>query len=152
MLVRIRSTGSVITEQELLNQYPNTSFPRPISEEIINSLDADVVLNGAQPTPTRYQFVNQDGVEEVNGQWFTKFVVVDMDQEQKDAIDAALTQAVKDQAAKLLTESDFYDLPNTANKITNIADIVAYRDALRVIALNPTVDAVFPDKPATVWA
>ena len=152
MLVRIRSTGSVITEQELLNQYPNTSFPRPISEEIINSLDADVVLNGAQPTPTRYQFVNQDGVKEVNGQWFTKFVVVDMDQEQKDAIDAALTQAVKDQAAKLLTESDFYDLPNTANKITNIADIVAYRDALRVIALNPTVDAVFPDKPATVWA
>ena len=79
MLVRIRSTGSVITEQELLNQYPNTSFPRPLSEEIINSLDADVVLNGAQPTATRYQFVNQDGVEEVNGQWFTKFVVVDMD-------------------------------------------------------------------------
>ena len=152
MLVRIRSTGSVITEQELLNQYPNTSFPRPLSEEIINSLDADVVLNGAQPTPTRYQFVNQDGVEEVNGQWFTKFVVVDMDQEQKDAVDEKLKQSNKDKAAKLLTESDFYDLPNTANKITNIADIIAYRDALRVIALNPTVDAVFPEKPTTIWS
>ena len=152
MLVRIRSTGSVITEQELLNQYPNTSFPRPLSEEIINSLDADVVLNGAQPTATRYQFVNQDGVEEVNGQWFTKFVVVDMDQEQKDAVDEKLKQSNKDKAAKLLTESDFYDLPNTANKITNIADIIAYRDALRVIALNPTVDVVFPEKPTTIWS
>ena len=150
MLVRIRSNGSVITEQELLNQYPNTSFPRPISEEIINSLDADVVLNGAQPTPTRYQFVNQDGVEEVNGQWFTKFVVVDMDQEQKDAVDAALKQSNKDKAAKLLDETDWTQVADCP--LLNKQEFIDYRATVRAIALNPTVDAVFPDLPTNQWS
>lgn len=150
MLVRIRSTGSVITEQELLNQYPNTSFPRSLSEEIINSLDADVVLNGAQPTPTRYQFVNQDGVEEVNGQWFTKFVVVDMDQEQKDAVDTALKQSNKDKAAKLLDETDWTQVADCP--LLNKQEFIDYRETVRAIALNPTVDAVFPDLPTNQWS
>lgn len=150
MLVRIRSTGSVITEQELLNQYPNTSFPRPISEEIINSLDADVILNGAQPTATRYQFVNQDGVEEVNGQWFTKFVVVDMDQEQIDAVDAALKQSNKDKAAKLLDETDWTQVADCP--LLNKQEFIDYRAIVRAIALNPTVDAVFPELPTNQWS
>ena len=150
MLVRIRSTGSVITEQELLNQYPNTSFPRPISEEIINSLEADVVLNGAQPTATRYQFVNQDGVEEVNGQWFTKFVVVDMDQEAKDAVDAALKQSNKDRAAKLLDETDWTQVADCP--LLNKQEFIDYRAIVRAIALNPTIDAVFPELPTNQWS
>ena len=152
MLVRVRDTGAVMYLPQWEQMFPETSFPNPIPVETLNEFGADVVLDGAQPTPTFYQFVAQDGVEQINGQWFTKFVVVDMDQESKDAVDEKLKQSNKDKAAKLLTESDFYDLPNTANKITNIADIIAYRDALRVIALNPTVDVVFPEKPTTIWS
>lgn len=70
--------------------------------------------------------------------------------------DPALVQAKaiaenKKQAQDLLVASDFYDLPNTSNKIANIAEILAYRDELRAIALNPTADAVFPTKPETIW-
>ena len=58
----------------------------------------------------------------------------------------------KQRASALLTASDFYDLPNTANKITNIADITAYRDALRAIALNPPeIVETWPIKPKTEW-
>ena len=153
MLYRNKTTGAVKTQGEIRRDNPNTSFPAVWNTEVCALLNIDPVLNGAQPSHTEYQGVRQEGVEQdANGNWVTKFVVYDFDQESIDAIDAAKVKANKDKASKLLTESDFYDLPNTANKITNIADIVAYRDALRVIALNPTKDAVFPEKPATVWA
>lgn len=153
MLYRNKSTGAVKTQGEIRRDNANTSFPAVWDAEVCALLNIDPVLNGAQPSHTEYQGVRQDGVEQDSlGNWVTKFVVYDFEQEAIDAIDAAKVKANKDKAAELLTASDFYDLPNTANKISNIADIVAYRDALRAIALNPTKDAVFPVKPETVWA
>ena len=153
MLYRVKETGEVKTQGEVRGLYPNTSFPAVWDDVICAALGVDPVLNGAQPTHTEYQGVRQDGIEQdAKGNWVTKFVVYDFDAEAVAAIDAAKVKANKDKASQLLTASDFYDLPNTANKITNIADIVAYRDALRAIALNPTKDAEFPVKPETVWA
>ena len=77
MLIRIRSTGQTMYESEFRANNPNTSFPPQISVEVLNEFGADPVLNGAQPTPTFYQFVAQDGVEQIGGQWFTKFKKVE---------------------------------------------------------------------------
>jgi hypothetical protein len=152
MLYRVRATAEVKTQGEIRKDNPNTSFPAVWDAEVCNSIGIDPVLESPQPEHTEYQGVREDGVEEINGQWFKKYVVYDFDEEAIAAIDAQKVQANKDKAAKLLADSDFYDLPNTANKIENIADIIAYRDTLRVIVLNPTKDAVFPEKPATVWS
>ena len=98
MLIRIRSTGQTMYEAEFRSINSNTSFPPQISVAVLNEFGADPVLNGAQPTPTFYQVVVQDGVEQINGQWFTKFICVDMDQEAKDAKDAQCKAANKARA------------------------------------------------------
>lgn len=151
-MYRVRTTGEVKTQGEIRKDNPNTSFPAVWDEEVCNAIGIDPVFESPTPEHTEYQGVRQDGVENVNGKWFKKYVVYDFDAEAIEAIDAAKVNANKDKAAKLLTESDFYDLPNTASQIVNIADIIAYRAMLRAIALNPTKDAVFPEKPETIWS
>ena len=60
-------------------------------------------------------------------------------------------QIIQNMAKQLLLESDYLDLPNTSSKIQNIDEVIAYRDALRIIAINPTDDAIFPEKPEVIW-
>lgn len=151
-LYRVRADGSVKTQGEIRRDHANTSFPAVWDEAVCEFIGIDPVFEAATPAHTEYQGVREDGVENIDGKWFKKYVVYDFDAEAIAAIDAAKVQANKDKAVTLLTESDFYDLPNTANKITNIDAILAYRDALRAIALNPTKDAVFPEKPETIWS
>lgn len=151
MEIRIKETGQVVLESEFRAMFPNTSMPIPLTEQIINEFGGEVVLQGPYPSHTEYQVVSRDGVELIDGKWYTKYQVIDMDKEGIDAVNAQKTKFKQEEAAKLLSESDFYDLPNTSVKIENIAEILAYRDALRAIALNPTFDAVIPTKPKTVW-
>jgi hypothetical protein len=150
MLVRVRNTGAVMYQQEFLNQYPNTSFPAQITEEVLNDLGADVVLNGAQPTPTFYQFVIQDGVEEVDGKWFTKFVAIDMDQEAKDAKDAQAKAGNKATAEQKLAATDWTQVADVP--LLNKQEFTDYRAAVRAIALNPPVEATFPEIPTEQWS
>lgn len=170
MLYRVKATGEVKTQGEVRGLFPNTSLPAVWNQDTLEFLGIDPIFNTPQPTPTELQQVAMDGIiQDANGNWTENWVLVDKfnDYTNEDGIvitkaeqetahlakvDNAAKKIIKEKAAKLLSESDFYDLPNTANKITNIAEIVAYRDALRAIALNPTKDAEFPVKPETVWA
>ncbi len=106
MEIRLR-TGQVMTESEFRAAHPNTSFPQQLTVELLNGFDADPVLNGAQAQPTRYQTAYQDGVEEINGQWFTKFSVADMDAEAIASIDANQAKSVRDERNRKLTASDW---------------------------------------------
>ena len=75
MEIRNRSTGEVITANQLKAAHPNTSFPKNITTEVLDHFGYDPVLNGAQATVTApYGVSTRDGVEEINGQWFTRFV------------------------------------------------------------------------------
>jgi len=149
MLIRIRSTGATMYESEFRSINSNTSFPPQISVEVLNEFGADPVLNGAQPTPTFYQFVVQDGVEQINNQWFTKFILVDMDQEAKDAKDAQCKAANKQEAEQKLAATDWTQVADVP--LLNKQEFVDYRTAVRAIALNPPVQATFPDLPAEQW-
>ena len=76
MQVRIRSTGAVMFENEFRALNPNTSFPMQISEAVLDSFGADVVFEGAQAIGnTVYQYSQADGVELINGKWFTKYIL-----------------------------------------------------------------------------
>jgi hypothetical protein len=75
MLVRNRSTGAVITENDFRRAYPATSFPAQLTAGLLDAFDHDPVLNGAQPTGEPWQTVASDGVEQINGQWFTRYVL-----------------------------------------------------------------------------
>lgn len=76
MQVRIRETGAVMYESEFRALHPNTSMPQQLSEELLNDFGADVVFEGPQATGgTVYQYSQAQGVEQVNGKWYTKYVL-----------------------------------------------------------------------------
>lgn len=75
MEIRIRESGAVVFEQEFRRLHPNTSFPPVLTVELLNDYGADPVLEGAQPTGDQYQYAQRQGVEQVDGQWFTKYVI-----------------------------------------------------------------------------
>lgn len=145
---RIQETGAVVTESELRAMHPNTSFPYVLTEELVNDLGADVVFEGPQPTATKYQTVYRDGVEQIEGKWYTKYSVADMDDEAKAAVDAATIVANKALRNTKLDNTDWTqlaDVPLTADCKTAFA---AYRQALRDLDM---LDPTWPDVPEEVW-
>jgi hypothetical protein len=64
----------------------------------------------------------------------------------------------KAQAEQLLQSTDWVELPSVSNPantphLENINEFLAYRTAVRAIAVNPpTTPAVFPAKPDEVWS
>lgn len=145
---RIRETGAVVLESELRAMYPNTSFPYVLTEELANDLGADVVFEGPQPTATKYQTVYRDGVEEIEGKWYTKYAVADMDDEAKAAVDAATIAANKALRNTKLDNTDWTQLADVPLTDASKADFVAYRQALRDADM---LDPVWPDAPAEEW-
>ena len=75
MEIRNRSTGELTTISQFKSSQPNTSFPKQITTEVLDSYGYDAVLNGAAATVTApYGVSTRSGVEEISGQWFTKFI------------------------------------------------------------------------------
>jgi hypothetical protein len=64
----------------------------------------------------------------------------------------------KEQASKLLYETDWTTIPDVANSavsnpyLLNPSDFAAYRSQLRQLAVYPVADPVWPIKPATQWS
>lgn len=77
MQIRIRETGAVVYRDEFCRLYPDTSFPINLTSDVLNDFGADIVLEGKPPSLTDNQYLKNDGVEQINGQWFTKYVAVD---------------------------------------------------------------------------
>lgn len=75
MELRNHATGAVITDSQFRAEYPNTSFPKVLTAEILNDFGYDPIFEGPQATTIPpYQYSQRDGVVEVNGQWFTHYI------------------------------------------------------------------------------
>ena len=94
MEIRLQD-GQVMYESEFRKLYPNTSFPQNINAETLNDFGATVVLEGPQLSPTRYQITYRDGVQEIDGQWYTKYSVADIDDEAKTAKDTEQAKSAR---------------------------------------------------------
>lgn len=128
MEIRIRETGAVITDSEFRAMHPNTGFPQVLVEEILDAFGADPVFNGPQAQPTRYQVAYRDGVEQVNGKWYTKFAVADMGDEAKAALDEQQAASMRSERSRRLAESDWTQVEDSPADKTAWA---TYRQALR---------------------
>ena len=51
MIIRIKETGVLVSEQEFRNNYPNISFPQQLTENTINEFGADMYLKGLKYLP-----------------------------------------------------------------------------------------------------
>ena len=152
MQVRIRETGAVMYEAEFRAYQQANGGPTwgQTTDEVLDSLGADVVFEGPQATGgTVYQYSQAAGVEQIEGKWYTKHVLgpVFTDTEESSAAeqeaaykamkDAAQAESVRQQRTDKLKDSDWTQLADsTADK----AAWATYRQALRDI----TAQAGFP--------
>jgi hypothetical protein len=132
-------------ESEFRALFPNTSLPL-LTEAVLNELGADVILEGAQAQPTRYQIGFRDGVEQVDGKWFTKYSVSDLDADGITLKDAEQAKSVRAERNRLIAECDWTQLSDAP--VDNLAWAV-YRQELRDITLQAgfPFDITYPTKP-----
>ena len=139
MQIRIQSTGAVMYEAEFRTHTQSNGGPvwGITTEEILDSLGADVVFEGPQAQPTRYQVAFADGVQQLDGKWYTKYSVANLDADGIAAKDAEQAKSVRTSRTEKLKDSDWTQLADsTADK----AAWATYRQALRDI----TGQAGFP--------
>ena len=134
MEIRIRETGQVMYEGEFRSMHSTTSFPQQLTAEILNDVGADVVLEGPQAQPTRYQTAFRDGVEQIDGQWFTKYSVADMDDEAKAVVNEQQAKSVRDQRDQKLKDLDWTQGKDIPDAISGPA--ASKRQALRDVPLQ----------------
>lgn len=139
MQVRIRETGAVMYESEFRAYQKANGGPswETTTTEVLEALGADVVFEGPQAQPTRYQIAFADGVEQIDGQWFTKYSVADMDADAIAYKDAEQAKAIRDQRNTKLSKTDWTQV---ADAPVDKALWATYRQALRDI----TIQSGFP--------
>ena len=148
MEIRIRSTGQVMYESELRSYLAANNGPSydQLTPEVMEAIGVDPVLEGPQAQPTRYQVAYRDGVEQISGQWFTKYSVADMDADAKAAKDAEQAKSVRDQRNTKLSESDWTQVSDAP---VDKAVWATYRQELRDVSKQAGFpwDAVWPTIP-----
>ena len=132
MQIRIRQTGAVMYEAEFRAYQQANGGPTwgQTTEEILDSLGADVVFEGPQAQPDRYQVAFADGVEQVDDKWYTKYSVADMDADAIVAKDAEQAKSVRQQRGEKLKDSDWTQVIDAP---VDQAAWATYRQALRDI-------------------
>jgi len=78
MQIRIQSTGAVMYESEFRAYTKANDGPswETTTTEVLEALGADVVFEGPQATGgTVYQYSQAAGVEQIDGKWYTKYVL-----------------------------------------------------------------------------
>lgn len=142
MEIRNRETGAVTTISQFKASYSNTSFPNNITNDILDSYGYDPVLNGAAATVTApYGISVRDGVEQISGQWFTKFIAgpvftdieggetaAEQEAAYRARIDASVAASVRTERNTKLADTDWTQLADSSADATAWA---TYRTALR---------------------
>lgn len=148
MEIRLKDTGQVMLESEFRALFPNTSLPQ-LTQDVLESLGAEVVFEGAQAQPTRYQVAYRDGVEQISGKWYTKYSVADMDAEAIAAVDEAQAKSVREQRNQKLKECDWTQLADAALTDEEKTAWATYRQALRDVPsqVGFPFDVVWPEMP-----
>ncbi len=76
MFFRNKTTGDFVTKEEICRLYPNTSFPTVLTAEILEKFGYEPIFDGPRPKINEpYETVEIDGAVEINGKWYTNYVV-----------------------------------------------------------------------------
>jgi len=151
MEIRLRATGQTMLEDELRRWAKDNNGPSwdRTTDEVLEALGADVVFEGPQATPqNHYQFSMRQGVEQIEGKWYTKYILgpiftdrpatetepaqtaAEQEAAYKAQKDATQAQAIRSQRDQLLKDSDWTQLSDAPVDKTAWA---TYRQTLRDI-------------------
>jgi len=99
MQIRIRATGQVLFQNEW-EKWVAQTYAKSLSgitEEAVNRFESDIVLEGPQATGgTVYQYSQRDGVEQLDGKWYTKYILGPVFTGDTAAADEAEYKTLKD--------------------------------------------------------
>ena len=158
MQIRIRTTGQVLLQHEW-EKWVAQTYAKSLSgitEEAVNRFDSDIVFEGPQATGgTVYQYSQRDGVEQLEGKWYTKYILGPVFTGDTAAADEAAYKAMKDaeQAASVrrsrtekLKDCDWTQIADSTADKTAWA---TYRQALRDITTQTGFPwtMTWPDAP-----
>lgn len=145
MEIRLRSTGQVMLESELRqwakdNNGPSWGITTP---EVLEALGADPVFEGPQASGgTVYQYSQRDGVEQIEGKWYTKYILgpvftdgettaAEQEVAYKAQKDAEFAKSARDSRDTLLAECDWVIVMSLEAGRAIPVEWAAYRQALR---------------------
>lgn len=155
---RLQSTGEYFpTDHAMRGTIPST--PAPVTIEWMEANGVDPVFEGPQATGgTVYQYSQFAGIEQIDGKWFTKYVLgpIFTDNEEQTAAqqeaaykarrDAEQGEGIRRSRNQMLSETDWTQLEDSPVNKTVWA---TYRQALRDISTQDgfpwTVQ--WPEKP-----
>ena len=146
MEIRLRDAGVVVTDTEFRALHPFTSFPLQLTEELLDSFEADVIFEGPQPQTTRYQFVARQGVIQIGDKWHRNYVAIDMSDEAKAALDEQQAKSVREERNRRLAACDWTQL---ADAPVDDLTWATYRQGLRDIPSQPGFpwNIIWPEAP-----
>lgn len=159
MEILLKETQQVVTETEFRAKYPDSSFPAVLTSDILNDFNAVAIMEGPRPLITnQYQYYFRQGIEEINGKWFSKFILgpifednevktaIEQENEYKAKIDANYAESIRTERNKLLIDSDWTQV---ADAPVNKEIWAAYRQALRDITNQESFpfNITYPEKP-----
>ena len=134
---------------QLRRDNPNTSFPKNISDAVLESYNVHRVSNAAIPAfDPKTEKLKADALPSlVNGAWVRGYTVSNLTAEEKTALDAETAESARTERNSRLSETDWWALSD----VTMTAEQTAYRQALRDITSHanwPHLDeADWPTKP-----
>ena len=170
MEIRVQSTGAVMYEAEFRAYTKANGGPSwdTTTTEVLEALGADVVFEGAQATGgTVYQYSQRDGVEQLDGKWYTKYILgpvftdrpatdtepaqtaLEQETAYKAMKDADQAKSVRQSRDDKLKETDWIVIKNLELNANIPAVWEIYRQALRDVPTQSGFpwNIVWPEKP-----
>lgn len=169
MEIRLRSTGEVMYEGEFRTRFAQNLPPVPLTQEWLDTYTSDpagdVVFEGPQASGgTVYQYSQRNGVELIEGKWYTKYILgpvftdrpaqgdepaktaAEQEAEYKAMKDAEQAKSVRQTRGTKLAECDWTQL---ADAPVDKAVWATYRQALRDITTQEGFPwtITWPDAP-----
>lgn len=148
-------------EADIRREYPNTSFATPFQAPE----DYAEVESTPQPVVENpiLQYAKELAPKKLKTGYKQVWEVANIYATPEEEAEAVLrdTKNKKDrnkqEAMRFLKETDWVEVPSVSNTeniphLSNFADFMTYRMALRMIAVAPDAEVVFPEKPAESWA
>ena len=158
MQLRIRATGQVMYGEE----FNRTICSLPITTELLDQYGADPVLEGPQATGgDQYQYSQYAGVEQIDGKWYTKYILgpvftdtpektaAEQEAEYKAMKDAEQAKNVRQTRDDKLKECDWRVIKALENNISQNFPWAVYRQALRDVPTQAGFPwtVIWPDTP-----
>ena len=160
MEIRLRSNGQVMYEGEFRTRFAANLPSTPLTQEWLDSYTTDpagdIVLEGPQPSAGRYQTVMRQGVEQIDGKWYTKYILgpvftdgettaAEQEAAYRATVDANQAKSVRSTRDQKLKDLDWTQGKDIADSVSGPA--ATLRQALRDVPTQSGFpwDITWPD-------